>query len=184
MAAVEALSYGIKGVFLAGDLLSYEELWNNVSFRGVMYYNPHNVTDYYTGQKLTMMVELGAPLSILMKCKASPCLWAASEWDQLSKTWRMILKSEFALPVSSLSVLRVVEVSNFQAVYWWWCPMSCLTHVGVQTTQPLYWVAWLSRQCSLIINSVRGVSLIGTAVRTQSTIHSPQSMLHFDPHVC
>jgi len=26
MAAVEALSYGIKGVFLAGDLLSYEEL--------------------------------------------------------------------------------------------------------------------------------------------------------------
>lgn len=79
MAAVEALSYGIKGVFLAGDLLSYEELWNNVSFIGVMYCNLQNVTDYYTGQKLTMMVELGAPLSILMKCKASPCLWAASD---------------------------------------------------------------------------------------------------------
>lgn len=73
--------------------------------------NLQNVTDYYTGQKLTMMVELGAPLSILMKCKASPCLWAASEWDQLSKTWRVILKGEFALPVSSLGVLRVIEVT-------------------------------------------------------------------------
>jgi len=75
MAAVEALSYGIKGVFLAGDLLSYEELWNNVSFIVVMYYNLHNVTDYYTGQKvlkLTVMVELGAPLLIWWTIKLAP----------------------------------------------------------------------------------------------------------------